>query len=376
MYIKTASATDRTLERCIETLITGFRGFDPSLLVFFASSRFGESVSPTMARAFPDATLFGCSTAGELTSGRMTTGSISAMGFSREAVGEVCVRVVERLGANGDVSGAFRAFERHFAISPHDMEPAHYVGIVLVDGLCGGEERLMDRIGDLTMVPFIGGSAGDDLEFKKTLVFADGKSYTNAAILALLRPRLPFACIKTQSFVPRREKLVVTSAHEASRQVVSFNGIPAVRAYAEALGVPPEEVARHFMHNPLGLVVDGIPFVRSPQRVQGDSLLFYCGVKEGMELALLESTDIIADTRAALERAKSRVGTISGLLVFDCILRTLELRQRGLTAAYGRLFGDVPTAGFSTYGEQYIGHINQTATMLLFGSPPEAEPGG
>ena len=33
---------------------------------------------------------------------------------------------------------------------------------------------------------------------------------------------------------------------------------------------------------------------------------------------------------------------------------------------YGEIFKDVPTIGFSTYGEQFIGHMNQTSAMLVF----------
>jgi hypothetical protein len=32
---------------------------------------------------------------------------------------------------------------------------------------------------------------------------------------------------------------------------------------------------------------------------------------------------------------------------------------------YGALFSPIPTVGLSTYGEQFKGHINQTATMIL-----------
>ena len=57
---------------------------------------------------------------------------------------------------------------------------------------------------------------------------------------------------------------------------------------------------------------------------------------------------------------------MSGLLNFNCILRTLELEATNQTEAYGKVFDDIQTVGFSTYGEEYMGHINQTATMVLF----------
>ena len=57
----------------------------------------------------------------------------------------------------------------------------------------------MDKIGNLTNILFVGGSAGDDLKFEATYVFANGTVYTDAAVLALLKPRVGFEVIKTQS---------------------------------------------------------------------------------------------------------------------------------------------------------------------------------
>ena len=57
---------------------------------------------------------------------------------------------------------------------------------------------------------------------------------------------------------------------------------------------------------------------------------------------------------------------ISGLIDFHCILRTLDLRRQRRCDEYGAIFSAIPTIGFSTYGEEYLGHMNQTSTMLLF----------
>jgi hypothetical protein len=275
--------------------------------------------------------------------------------------------VVRDIRQRSAIEQAFKGFSAHFGEPAGAMNPGRYVGLLLIDGLAGAEEGFMENLGDLTDVNFIGGSAGDDLKFSATHVYAGGKSYTNAAVLALLKPQTGFSFIKTQSFRNLGKVLQVTKADEAERKVLQFNGIPAAQAYAEALGVPVGQAHDRFMRNPVGLIVEGEPYVRSPQQIKDDAMLFYCGVKEGMELSLLESADIISDTRDALDRTAKQLGGISAVINFNCILRTLDLQQQNLSANYGQLFADIPTVGFSTYGEQYIGHINQTATMLAFG---------
>jgi hypothetical protein len=225
----------------------------------------------------------------------------------------------------------------------------------------------MDRLCDFTDLTFVGGSAGDDLKFAKTFVAANGKIVPGYGALALLQVPAGFDLIKTQSFYPtgktltptRVDKSLTTSWDQTTRAVLEFNGKPAAQAYAEAIGAESVEAATHaFMDAPLGLMAGNEPFVRSPQRIDKDAMYFYCSVNEGVELAVLKGTDIVTDTRKALAGSRHR-----GLVAFNCILRTLELKDQGKTQAFGQLFTQ-PTVGFSTYGEAYIGHINQTATIL------------
>jgi hypothetical protein len=332
------------------------------LVVFFASSKYDlEKVGKSLEKVYSGADVIGCSTSGEIISGQMLKNSVVVQVLDKDTIADAAVTVIDKIKENNDIGKYFKDFETHYHQKLNQMDTEKYVGIILFDGLSGAEEKVMDNLGNLTDLVFVGGSAGDDLKFKKTSVFAKGKAQSDAVVLALLQPAKGFDIIKTQSFKALKNSLKADEVDEATRTVIKFNGRTAADAYAAAVGTPVEKVGEKFMSNPLGLMVCGEPFVRSPQQVKDGKVVFYCNIKQGMELSLLESKDIIKDTRKAMEKA----GNAAGIINFNCILRTLELEAKKQTEEYGKLFSGYPTVGFSTYGEAYLGHINQTATILV-----------
>jgi hypothetical protein len=369
MNIITSYSTKQDIGDALEEINKGFKGFQPRCVLYFASSNFDPDIlSKRMQTGFRDIPVFGCTTAGEIITGKMLDNSIVAMGLNDKVIEDVRIEVLKDIkdDPKKSVENAFKGFEEYYKTPMTQMEQDKYVGIILADGLSGTEEKLMERIGDLTDLAFVGGSAGDDLKFKQTHLFANGAAYSNAALLVLLKVRGHVDFIKTQSFSTIDKVLTATKVNEAAREVLEFNDKPAVEAYASALGAPVEKASEYFMTNPVGLMVGDDPFVRSPQQVKGKSIIFYCNVPEGTDLTILKAGDIVESTKKALDAKKKEIGPFSGIINFNCILRTLELKQENRTEAYGQLFADVPTIGFSTYGEEMVGHINQTATMLIF----------
>ena len=365
MSIRTAH-TAKPLPEAITELSGQLQGGQPRLVIFFASTAYDPAaVSRQMHEAFPKACVVGCSTAGEIAGSRMLESSLVAMALDDDFVEDVAAVVTGELSGEIELRPAFGKLERHFGAPPAAWDIEKYVGLVLVDGMSGAEERLLEKLGDATDVLFVGGSAGDDLKFQRTWVYCDGEARDNAAVLVLLRLRRGYEIVKTQSFRPVGQTLIATSVDDSRRMVLEFNHKPALEAYAQALGVPVAEAPAHFFEHPLGLMVDGEPFVRSPQRAEGNCMVFYCHIREGTELELLNAADIVADTRRAVEAKKSAPGEICGLIDFNCILRTLQLRQEKRCDEYARIFAGIPTIGFATYGEAWLGHLNQTSTMLL-----------
>lgn len=368
MDIMTASSSKESIDDITKEISDQLGFFDTEFLLFFASSRFApEEISKKLQETFPVSQVMGCSTAGEIIQGKLLENSVVAMAFNSKAIEDVKIEVITNPTDENALKTAFDSFSKYFGAPISELDPMKYVGLILVDGLSCAEEVLMERIGDMTNITFIGGSAGDDLKFKSTHVYAKGKSFSNAAVLAILKPGKEFTFIKAQSFRDLNKTFEVTKADEGKREVYEFNGKPAAVAYAEAVGVSIEEAPGKFMHNPLGLIIDDEPYVRSPQQIkQNGAMSFYCSVLEGTELSLLESTDIITDTQNAVTQAEQELGSISGIININCILRTLEMKQKNLAGEYEKIFSNIPTVGLSSYGEQYIGHINQTATMLVF----------
>lgn len=370
MKIKPIFSTEKTIEEAMADLQSQYKqefGDEVArFVIFFSTSNFDpHMVSKKIQEVFDGVEVAGCTTAGELVSGRMLKNSIVAMVFDGEATSAVSVGVVEHIKEEWNVDEVFQSFEHAFG-KLNELDLKKHVGIVLIDGMSGAEERIMDRIGDLTSITFIGGSAGDDGKFQQTFVFANGQAYADAAVLVLLKLENGFDVIKTQSFRDSGKYMIATKVDEANREVVEFNDRPAVQVYAEKLGTSVEEVEHEFMSHPTALMIGAEPYVRSPQRLDGSTMKFFCNVKEGANLSILNPTDIVEETREAVKKKISELGHISGLLNFHCILRTQELEKENRTEEYGRIFSDIPTVGFSTYGEEYVVHMNQTATMLVF----------
>ena len=339
----------------------------PKVLLCFASTQQEpHELVRKLQRAYPDALVCGSTTAGEIVSGMVLKGSVVAMAIGEDVVSKVASVAIEDLGARMDLKAAFATLERHIGEPMEELDPDHHVGIVITDGMSGAEEKLIEAIAAHTEIAFIGGSAGDDLKFKKTTVFLGKNIHDHAAILVLLKVPRGFEIIKTQSFKPTGVVLEATEVNEAERKIVTLNHRPAAYAYAEAVGALPEAISEKFTSHPLARMVGVEPFIRSPQQIEGTAIKFYCAVKKGEMLSVMEATNIIADTQAAVSKVVSEAGGVTAIVDFHCILRALELEAKGLSQDYGAIFKEIPAIGFSTYGEAWTTHINQTSTMLVF----------
>jgi len=369
MTIKSAVSTNLDPKQCAAELRQGVGDLQPTFVLFFCTSNIdADQLGAALSEQFPNTASIGCTTAGELGQGRVLKNAVTLMAMDANAIKSAHVAVVDDPTDKESTVKALSKLADASGCASSELDPKTHVGLVLHDGLQGAEEAVMRHLTEQTNVAFVGGSAGDDLKFQRTLVFENFRPVPESSVLALLEPTHGFQILKTQSFEITDKVLEVTELGEQPRCVKSFNGKPAAREYADQLGVSLEQLPTLFGNHPLGLVLqNGEPFVRSPQQLaDDDQVKFYCQVSEGMKLHLLNARSYIQDTNDQLKAKIAQMNACQGIINFHCILRTLQLPEEELTA-YGKVFSDYPTVGFSTYGESYIGHINQTSTIVLLG---------
>ena len=110
-------------------------------------------------------------------------------------------------------------------------------------------------------------------------------------------------------------------------------------------------------------------YVRSIQKVNEDgSLTFYCAIDEGLVLRVAQGEDLVENLQGALREARKEIPSIKLTIGFDCILRRLEVAEKGLEEQVNEILKQNDVIGFNTYGEQYnFVHINQTFTGIALG---------
>lgn len=354
-----------------DKLKTDMTLFAPAAVLYFASPyRYDpQTLAAEMQRMFPGARTFGCSSSGELCLGRMLRDSVVAMAFSDAVFETIEVGVAGGVDADPNAIDTLLAdLEARLGTSLRTLDFRRYLGFTLIDGLAMAVEKITETLGEKTDVIFTGGCAGDDGRFQKTVIFCDGKAHDNGALVAILKPRGKFGIIKTQSLTPTDIVLIATSVDDDRHVIREFNGIPAAQAYADAMGVPVDGMSSdNFAAYPLALMAGGEPFVRNAATVvDGGGIRLYTKPIEGMRYTVTKVTDLIRDTIKAVEDKRLELGGISAIINVNCLFRDLQARQTGKTAEFGAIFADFPCVGFSSYGEIYIGVVNQTSTMIAF----------
>ncbi len=343
----------------------------PAVVYFFATpkSDFPE-LARQMAEAF-DCPTIGCTTAGEITSEQgHTSGGIVAASIASPRL-----RVHATSLTTNDLTSPAAlqaAVDMLLAERQLGLGDNRCFATLISDGLCMHEERLAAGIAaSLGGIPLVGGSAGDDLGFVKTQIALNGLTHTSGGVLAITETDHPFEIFHAHHFRPRQERLVITEADPATRRVIEIDGLPAVEGYARAIGVTPDRLGpQMFSSHPVMLRVGGQHYVRSIQSANPDgSLTFYCAIDHGLVLRIGEGHDMADHLRQQTDRLRSTIPDLRLTIGFDCVLRRLELLDRGLKDTIHHHLRATNFIGFSTYGEQINSlHVNQTITGVALGN--------
>ncbi|MDP1635150.1 MAG: FIST N-terminal domain-containing protein, partial [Gallionellaceae bacterium] len=209
------------------------------IVIFFASSKYDLVALENALKDVFSCPVIGCTTAGEITSsaGYKEGGMVGVSLSSPHLVAHP--KRVAPLSQFGFAEGKSLAQDLRTELKlGNDFDPDKMFGLLLVDGLSMLEEQvvatLYNSLGGMTL---IGGSAGDDLSFKETHVYCDGKFLKDAAVITLFETTLPFKAFQIQHFESTGVRLVITESDCASRTVKEINGLPAAEEYAKAVGV-------------------------------------------------------------------------------------------------------------------------------------------
>lgn len=350
-------------------------GGDLGLVCLFASPDADfERLAQDAASGFGAAAVLACTTAGELGEMGYEDGQIVAVGFPR-AYFEVHALAIEELDQIDEQALIDRLIHDRLDLTRRVPEMASEFAFTMVDGLSLREEHLTAVLASgLGPIPLFGGSSGDGTSFGATKLAFNGKVMQNAALVAIVRSRCAVRVFSLDHLVPTEVRMVVTSASPEMRVVHEINAEPAAQEYARLLGKDPLQLdPLTFAAHPVVVRLGDSHHVRAIQRVadNGEDLVFFSAINEGMVLTLASHQDMVAHLEAGLG-ALSDLERPDHILGFDCLLRRIEAGQVQKTRQISDILRRHNVVGFSTYGEQIGGlHVNQTLTGVAIYPPSD-----
>ena len=346
---------------------------DPALTLFFCTADYPLPAVAAAAREhFADGAVLGCSAAGIITpQGEYAASGISGVALSRRAVTVTCGLMND---VHEDAAWKGRKLAQHLRAELITRAGAidfdNSFACMLVDGLCYAEERVVSGIASaLGGISLCGGSAGDDLAFERSHVYHGGRFHRDAAVLALVRSRLPFRVFSSHHFAGGERRIVVTRADPERRLVYEFDGEPAAEVYARLVGTTVDELQYGFFVSRTFVTrIGDSHYVRSIEELdRSGALKFACAIEEGMVLRVARRLDPAQTLARNFNDVRAVLGDIDLALGFDCAYNRAELADSADMPGVSAEFRRNKLVGFSSFGEQIDAmHVNQTLTGVAF----------
>jgi len=337
-------------------LSTARLGASAQVVFLFGSVKaLGNGTRDSVRRAYPNACLFGCSTAGEIrgASVRDDTLVLTALAFENTGVATARVRI-------DTIEKSFDAGAKLVRqLSPAGLRHV----VVLSEGLKVNASELVNGINSALPpgVSVSGGCAADGNRLQSTFVWADGEPEQSAAVaLGLYGERLRVGVSAVGGWNPFGPDRLITR----SRQNVLYeiDGHPALPLYKQYLGKYAEGLPATGLLFPLELRL-GNPAQRVLRALlavneQEQSITFAGNVPEGAYARFMigHMEDLIQSTqtaaRASISNLKSCESQFS--LIVSCNGRRFVLKQRieeEIESARQALGPLTTLTGFYSYGE-------------------------
>lgn len=349
--------------------------FIPSFGLYFASTTINQVELNKKLNEILNCNLIGCSSHEEIINTKSIKDSVSIMLFDEESISDsICVSIEDSY-SDKCIEESVAKLGEHFGKPILDLDNNHYLGFIYTNNGACKQEFLMDKLGNLTNLIFVGGIAADNLECKETFTYCNDSVHSNGpTVIGIIKLPKGFELIQTQHFDADKSRVLkVTEVSEDGREVITFNNNPALDEYCKVLKIDKNTISKDdivkdfFFTHPIGLIIDDDIFVKAGLGITDkDSMTFNAGCAEGNELYVLSPDDIVERTRNDLNETISICGKPEAMLEICCAYRTLEIEAKHVEEDYGNIFKDVNRIGYSAMGEEYICHINQTSLMILF----------
>jgi|GEM_PF-1276455 len=324
---------------------------DPNLL---------RRISEKIAHSFPNATIIGTTTAGEIQEGKILEKSIV---ISLSVFRQTKLKSIHLAGIDSETMGR----EAARAIVNTETKCV----IIFADGLqCAGDDILygFDSVCSHEII-IAGGMSGDNNLMAKTYCIHGTDVFEGGVVaVSLSSSVLKVFYTYNLSWLPIGREMTITKAE--GNIVYEIDNTPVLDIYAHYLG---DEVIRNMpgsmIEFPLIYQEGGIDIARSTLGLSGDGGVMFAGnMIEGKNVRFgIGSPDMICKGIKTNYDLAIR-NPIEGIFVYSCTGRKIFLGNN-LEAEFTPLASIAPLGGFFTYGEFYHESVNNkllnmTTTVL------------